>query len=120
LFQFSRVLFYQKQTTNVVYDRNQLVKRKELYARMRTLLNESLPPNFDGGPSFSRPQKIQRLPRTFSESAVLSNSEPMEVGVDEAVIATPGADAVQANSASARGLTIVETEVEQLKEAPAL
>ena len=87
---------------------------------MRTLLNESLPPNFAGGSSFSQPQKIQQLPRTFAGSAVLSNSEPMEVGADQATIAAPGACAAQADNAPARGLGVVDAGLEQLNESPAL
>ena len=89
---------------------------------MRTLLNESLPPQFNDEPAFSTPKKIRRFPRTFSENAVLSTSEPnlVEVGVDGTDPATSGASADSACSAPERGLTASRAEVEQLKESPAL
>jgi hypothetical protein len=98
------------------------VKRKKLYARMRTLLNESLPPHFNEETPFSQPQKIQATRRIFSENAVLSTSEPnlVEVGVDGAATATAGAGADSALNAPARGLAALRPDTEQLKESPAL
>jgi len=93
-----------------------------LYARMRTLLNESLPPQFNDEPAFSPPQKNRRLQRTFSENAVFSTNEPnlVEVGVDGTVPATSGASADSARSAPERGLTALRAERQQLKESPVL
>src|SRR6185312_8071782 len=109
------------QTYKVVHDRNHRAKRKMQYARMRTLLNESLPPTFDGDHSFSLAQKIPRLRRIFSENSVLATNEPilMEVGVDGTVTATPDAHAPAANSASERGLATLG-DAGQLKESPAV
>jgi len=89
---------------------------------MRTLLNESLPPHSHGKTPFSQPQKIQSSRRTFSESAVLSTSEPnlVEVGADGAAIATPGAGADAALSAPGCGLAALRSDAKQLKESSAL
>jgi len=89
---------------------------------MRTLLNESLPPTFDGDHSFSLAQKIQRLRRIFSENSVFTTNKPIltEVGVDGTVIATPDAHAQAANSASGRGLAVWDADAGQLKKSPVL
>ena len=73
---------------------------------MRTLLNESLPPNSTAAPSFSLPEQIGQPPRTFSENAVLADNtaDLQEVGLGGAVIARPGARANQAKSAPGRGV----------------
>jgi len=73
---------------------------------MRTLLNECLPPNSTGAPTFSSPEQIAQPRRTFSENAVLvaDTANLQEVGLDGTVIATPGARANQANSAPGRGV----------------
>ena len=119
---FPRSILTKNRIPNVVYDRNHLAKRKMLHARMRTLLNESLPPHFNDEPALSPPQTIPRSPRIFSQNAVLSSSEPnlTEVGVDGAVIATPGARANSANNAPERGLADSQSEVEQFQGYPAL
>ncbi len=95
---------------------------KKLYARMRTLLNEALPPHLNDDPAFSRPQKIRSLRRIFSKNAVLSPNEPdlTEVGVDGTVAARPGASADSAPSAPGRGMATFPAEAEQLNESPAL
>ena len=89
---------------------------------MRTLLNEALPPYSNEAPAFSEPQIIQKSRRIFSENAVLTSNDPdlMEVGVDRAVIATPGVCADLANNAPERGLTTLQAEAEQVTESPAL
>ena len=87
---------------------------------MRTLLNESLPPHFNDETPFSHPQKISSLRRIFSENAVLFTNEPKEVGVDGAVIASPGASADSARSAPGGGLAGSRAGVEQLDKSPAL
>lgn len=84
---------------------------------MRTLLNEVLPPHFN---EFSPSQSFKRPSRIFSETAVLSTNEPMEVGVDRTVIATPGVCADPANNAPDRGLTTLRSHLGQLKESSAL
>jgi hypothetical protein len=86
------------------------------YARMRTLLNESLPPGYHDESTISSRETIERLPRTFSQNAVLSPevADLAEVGVGGTVMATPGAE----NNAPARGLA--SSEVEELKEFPAV
>ena len=75
-------------------------------ARMRTLLNECLPPNLTADPTISLPEQIGQSPRTFSENAVLAakTADLLGVGLDGTVIATPGARADQANSAPGRGV----------------
>jgi hypothetical protein len=55
---------------------------------MRTLLNESFPPNCMDEPTFSAAEPA----RIFSHSAVLSKLDDLvEVGVGETVMATSGA-----------------------------
>jgi hypothetical protein len=92
-----------------------------LSARMRTLLNESLPPHLDSALEFSLPLAIQS-PRNFSPGAVSITSEPdlTEVGADGTVIATSGASAGPASSASEGGLTTSGVGAKPFKQSPAL
>ena len=117
---YQRFILATDRTTKAVHDQNHIAKRKTSYARMRTLLNEALPPHLNDEPVFSEPQKFEPVPRIFSKSAVLSNSEPMEVGMDGAVIATPGACANLANNASERGVAAFRAGAQQLKKSPTL
>jgi hypothetical protein len=72
-------------------------------ARMRTLLNECLPPTTQE--PFSLPEQISSVQRIFSENAVLTeNTAALEVGLDGIVIATPDAQANPAHSAPERGV----------------
>ena len=89
-----------------------------LCARMRTLLNESLPPHCNDETPFSQPQKIPSSRRIFSENAVFSTNEPnlVEVGVDGAVTVTPGASADSAPSAPGSGLAALRADAEQFNE----
>ena len=88
---------------------------------MRTLLNESLPPNLDHALEFSQPQVIHS-PRNFSPGAVSVTSEPnfTEVGADGTVIATSGAIADPASSAPECGLLTSGVGVKPFNESPAL
>ena len=94
-----------------------------LHARMRTLLNESLPPGFDADREFSFPGKFRQLQRNFSENAGLVTTEAnfTEVGadgLDGLVIATSGAIAGPASSAPECGLTTSATGIEPFNESP--
>jgi hypothetical protein len=75
-------------------------------ARMRTLLNECLPPHATQEPTFSSPEQTNPAQRIFSENAVLIDNTAalLEVGLDGTVIATPGAQANPADSAPGRGV----------------
>jgi len=87
---------------------------------MRTLLNESLPPHCNDDTPISQPQKNPSLRRIFSENALLFTNEPKEVGVDGAVIASPGASADSARSAPGGGLSGSRAGLEPFNESPAL
>lgn len=77
-------------------------------ARMRTLLNECLPPNATQESALSLPEQMSLAQRIFSENAVLTdNTAALEVGLGGTVIATPGAQANPANSAPGRGVASV-------------
>jgi hypothetical protein len=117
---YQRFILATDRTTKVVHDQNHIAKRKTSCARMRTLLNEALPPHLNDEPALSRPQKFKPLPRIFSKSVVLSNSEPMEVGMDGAIIATPGACANLAKNASGRGNAALRADAQQLRKSPTL
>jgi len=73
---------------------------------MRTLLNESLPPDYHNEPAFYSSEPKKRFRRIFSQNAVLSTNvaDLAEVGVDGTVIATPGADTDPAIDAPGRGM----------------
>jgi hypothetical protein len=69
---------------------------------MRTLLDESLPPQCAGEKNLP--------PRIFSQNAVLAYQDDLtEVGLGETVSATPGAGAEKAIPALERGAAILET-----------
>ena len=88
---------------------------------MRTLLNESLPPNLNHAPEFLLPQVIQS-PRNFSPGAVSITSEAnlAEVGADGTVTATSGALADPASSAPEDGSTTSGVGVNPFNKSPAL
>jgi len=93
-----------------------------LYARMRTLLNECLPPNLESASEFSTSKKIRHSQRTFSGSAVLATTEAnfAEVGAGETVIATSGAIAGPASSAPECGLATSGKGIEPVRKSPTL
>jgi hypothetical protein len=82
---------------------------------MRTLLNESLPPDYHSEAAFSPSEAIIRSRRIFSQNVVLSSkaTDLAEVGVGGTVMTTPGADADSANSALERGMAPSCASVEQ-------
>ena len=74
------------------------------HARMRTLLNQVLPPPCANEPAFSRVESAQR---TFPEPPVLTElGDLAEVGLDGAVMATPSAGAEPAKPALERVLAL--------------
>lgn len=73
--------------------------------RMRTLLDESLPPQCRDEQVFLPPKREISAPRIFSQKPVLRSLDDLvEVGVGGAVMAAPGADAEEAEPAPARGM----------------
>ena len=79
-------------------------------ARMRTLLNECLPPCCADEQVLSQPEPAIPPPRTFSQPAVLDNLDDLtEVGLGETVKATPSAGAEPAKPALERGISIPQT-----------
>lgn len=78
---------------------------------MRTLLNQSCPPEYTSLQNFSAAaETAPETARTFPLAAVLASKDDLvEVGVDGTVIATPGARANQANSAPGRGVASLST-----------
>jgi hypothetical protein len=73
---------------------------------MRTLLDESLPPNCMDEQNFSPPQPETQEARTFPQTAVLATLDDLvEVGVGRTVIVTPGvSSARQANDTLERDM----------------
>ena len=112
LFQFSGALSLR--TIKVDYDENDSAtahREKIPDARMRTLLDESLPPQCIDEPMFSPAEPATPAERTFSQNAVLVSLDDLaEVGLGVTVIATPSAGAEQAKPALERGVAILETE----------
>ena len=86
---------------------------------MRTLLDESLPPQCTDELIFSRTEPATKTLRTFSQNAVLANLDDLtEVGWGVRVIATPSAGAEPAKPALERGMAILETSNEVKETAP--
>ena len=78
--------------------------------RMRTLLDESIPPYSSEEQTFLSPEPETRARRIFSPNPVLTRSDDLvEVGLGGTVKATPGAGAEQAKPALARGVASSET-----------
>jgi hypothetical protein len=78
--------------------------------RMRTLLDELLPPQCREEQMFSSPKQEKPALRTFSQNAVLDTLDDLrEVGLGETVMVAPSAGAEQRRPALGRGLAISET-----------
>ena len=76
---------------------------------MRTLLDESLPPQCADEQLFSPLEPATPAQRTFLQNPVLVNLDDLtEVGLGETVIATPSAGAEQAKPALERDVFILE------------
>lgn len=73
---------------------------------MRTLLNQSCPPEYTSLQNFSAAaETAPETARTFPLAAVLASKDDLvEVGVDGTVIATPGASAEMTGGAPERGV----------------